>query len=200
MKNRTHTTEFRSHHRSLTVRMMICFVVWCVARLPVAVPDFHEVDHHDDSGQTCLYHDHLTRWHGEEPLEDPDHQAFLHWHWLIPGFSIQEQDEHGVPTDDGPSQSSSEPFLTMMPEADRQDAFATFLANSGRSEGPLIASDLTTGLSPSHFRLLTRWPDLLQFSFKLTEGDSDRSLTGIFANPDFDYLKTSDCVVMRLRC
>jgi hypothetical protein len=88
----------------------------------------------------------------------------------------------------------------MMPEADRQDAFATFLATAGRSEGPLVASDLTTGLSPSDFRLLTRWPDLLHYYFRMPEGDSGRSLTRIFANPDFDYLKSSDCVVMRLRC
>jgi len=184
----------------MTVRVMICFVVWCVARLPVAVPDFHEVDHHDDSGQTCLYHDHLTRWHGEDPLEEPDHQAFLHWHWLIPGFSIQEHDEKGLPTEDGPLKSSTEPMLMMMPEADCHDAFATFLANSGRAESPVIVRDLTSGFSSSHFRLLARWPDFLSNSMRLTEPGASRIFILTYRNLEQNYLTVSNVTGMRLRC
>ena len=179
---------------------MVCFVIWCVARLPIAVPDFHEGDHHDDSGQTCLYHDHLTRWHGEQPHENPDHQAFLHWHWLIPGFSIQEHDENGVPTDDGPPKPSTAPILAIMPDANRQDAFATFLADSGRPEGPLIVRDLTTGLTASHFRLLTRWPDLLSCSIGFSERNSDEPCLTIYTNLRVSYLKPADGVRLRLRC
>lgn len=184
----------------MTVRVMICFVIWCVARLPVAVPDFHEVDHHDDSGQTCLYHDHLTRWHGEEPIEEPDHQAFLHWHWLIPGFSIQEQDEQGQPTDHGSEKTSIEPILTIMPDTDRQDAFATFLANSECSERSLITGDMSAGLSPGHVRYVARWPVFLPAFLASTERDSGGPGIAIPANPKTDYFKTSNCVSMRLRC
>jgi hypothetical protein len=184
----------------MTVRVMVCFVVWCVARLPVAVPDFHEVVHHDDSGQTCLYHDHLTRWHGEEPHVEPDHQAFLHWHWLIPGFSIQEHDEEGLPTDDGPVKSSTEPMLMMMPETDCHDAFATFLANSGRTEIPLIVRDLTTGFSSSQFRLLARWPDFLSDSIGLTEPSASRIFILTYRNLEQNYLTVSNGTGMRLRC
>ncbi len=76
--------------------LIVWAALWVLLRLPVAVPDFHEVAHHHFDGVDCLYHEHLNRWHG--PVDSSggsaashEHElATLHWHWVIPGSNIPE--------------------------------------------------------------------------------------------------------------
>jgi hypothetical protein len=47
--------------------------------------DFHNIRHHDGTGETCAHHDHLLRWHpGASVASD---EAVLHWHWFLPTTS-----------------------------------------------------------------------------------------------------------------
>ncbi len=142
---------------------MVWCVVWCVGRLPVVVPDFHEVEHHDDSGQTCLYHEHLTRWHGELPPEpENSHQhPFLHWHLLIPGLSMQDSAEQRPPSEGDSTGSSMIPILTTFPEVFQRDAFATFLANQAVSERTLMSTGTAHEIRASQSRLIANWCALL---------------------------------------
>ncbi len=76
---------------------IVWLALWSLLRLPVAVPDFHEVAHHHADGAECLYHEHLNRWHEggpQSPASAASHfrhdPARLHWHWVIPGTSVPE--------------------------------------------------------------------------------------------------------------
>ncbi len=86
---------FESVHALSWCGRMACALV--MLRLPVAVPDFHEVAHHHADGAGCLYHEHLNRWHEvgpQSPSGPASHYrhdpARLHWHWVIPGTSVPE--------------------------------------------------------------------------------------------------------------
>ena len=126
--------------RPIVVRVMVWFVVWWMARLPVAVPDFHEVDHHHDSGQTCLYHEHLSRWHSADEQTAPDHQATLHWHWLIPGWTAQEYHDDNPGDATEPGQLPADPPAMIVPEHERFDVLESFIQENARSEKPLVSS------------------------------------------------------------
>jgi hypothetical protein len=123
----------------MAVRVMVWFVVWWLARLPVAVPDFHEVDHHHESGQTCLYHEHLSRWHEADSNAEQDHQALLHWHWLIPGWTAQDyqQDDAGDEPDSGLAETDATSMI--VPEHDRFDVLESFINENAHSEKPLVS-------------------------------------------------------------
>jgi len=76
---------------------IVWLALWSLLRLPVAVPDFHEVAHHHADGAECLYHEHLNRWHEDGSQTSPERTshyrhdpAQLHWHWVIPGTSVPE--------------------------------------------------------------------------------------------------------------
>jgi len=89
-------------------RLVVIALVWWTARLPLAVPDFHEVGHHHESAETCRLHDHLNRWHantgehGNELGDEESHDPLLHWHLLIPGWAMAA----GEPKEDGQNQSN----------------------------------------------------------------------------------------------
>lgn len=114
-------------------RLLLLVFVWWTARLPVAVPDFHEVDHHHAANQDCLYHQHLNRWHDASKNLSAelvvDHEPILHVHWLMPGWTPPkaESDPANAPNDSEPaSPDDSEPFLllTVAPANDDSDFFA----------------------------------------------------------------------------
>lgn len=113
------------------VRFVIWASLWVLLRLPVAVPDFHAVEHHHSDGADCLFHDHLNRWHGPcTPGEPPETEsATFHWHWVIPGSSVPSDrppasDESGesepiIPT---LSDSAGNDFLSRLIECTCQNA------------------------------------------------------------------------------
>lgn len=131
--------------RPIAVRMMVWFVVWWMARLPVAVPDFHEVDHHHDSGQTCLYHEHLSRWHADDQTPAAEHQALLHWHWLIPGSSAQDSQNDPQDEEPGSGQATTDSFAIIGPEHQRFDALGSFVQENARAANPLISPTTHAG-------------------------------------------------------
>lgn len=144
------------HKRPLAVRVMVWFVVWWMARLPVAVPDFHEVDHHHDAGQTCLYHEHLSRWHApEEETSEPDHQALLHWHWLIPGWSARDYQRDGTGQEPETGQNAATNMAMLVPEHERFDVLESFIQENARSEKPLLGPTSTSDSVKENIRKAT---------------------------------------------
>lgn len=131
--------------RPVAVRLLLLSLIWWTARLPVAVPDFHEIDHHHAVDQSCMYHQHLNRWHENEPSQAANyksaHDPVLHFHWLLPGLvlpdgeSVQNQKNSGgsdIPlgTDLFVDQ------MTAMPCHDNSDLFAAFMnAQDSREAG-----------------------------------------------------------------
>jgi hypothetical protein len=96
--------------------------MWWLVRLPVAVPDFHVVAHHDDGGAgECLYHEHLNRWHTPDdvdaPMESDRSSASLHWHWIFPGASVPDPEDASETDPFGPE-------LSVVAQQDRRDALA----------------------------------------------------------------------------
>ncbi|MBI1322685.1 hypothetical protein GC170_05810 [bacterium] len=86
---------FRCGTRRSRSGLIVWASLWVLLRLPVAVPDFHEVAHHHSDGVDCLYHEHLNRWHrpvetGESAAGHEREMATLHWHWVIPGSNLPE--------------------------------------------------------------------------------------------------------------
>lgn len=121
--------QLASRDRSPLARAVVWFVIWWLARLPVAVPDFHEVDHHHDHGQQCLYHEHLSRWHEAAETRADEHDAVLHWHWLIPGegagdFGREQPGESPDPT------KSAQIVHWIAPASNQSDVFESFI-NAG---------------------------------------------------------------------
>jgi hypothetical protein len=82
--------------RALGIGVLILSVV----HIPLPQADYHNIRHHDERGEVCVYHDHLLRWH---PLADSnDDVALLHWHWFLPLVEVGDQhqgsnDEHHRP-------------------------------------------------------------------------------------------------------
>jgi hypothetical protein len=75
--------------------------------IPLPQPDFHNVRHHDDPGEVCIYHDHLLRWH---PSASHDVDAsILHWHWILP--SLDESIDGQGPDDAQHHRSGLGPYL-----------------------------------------------------------------------------------------
>jgi hypothetical protein len=50
--------------------------------VPLPQADFHNIRHHDGTGEVCPHHDHLLRWHPKASQNDD--VAILHWHWFVP--------------------------------------------------------------------------------------------------------------------
>jgi hypothetical protein len=71
-------------------------VILSVIHVPLPQADFHNIRHHDEPGQICLYHDHLLRWHPS--AESNDDVSLLHWHWFVP--SVEPGDQNQGPNDD----------------------------------------------------------------------------------------------------
>lgn len=116
-------------------RLLLLVFVWWTARLPVAVPDFHEVDHHHAANQHCLYHQHLNQWHdsSKNPGTDlvADHEPIFHVHWLMPGWTPNKNVNGTGDSPNGserpsPEESESFLFLTAAPINDDTDLFAGF--------------------------------------------------------------------------
>lgn len=118
-------------------RMVVIALVWWTARLPLPVPDFHEVGHHHESAETCRLHDHLNRWHsnigehGNEPGEEESHDPLLHWHLLIPGWAMAagEPKEDGQNQSDDSGRSTLDQALMLLPASGQpiDDSFAWIL-------------------------------------------------------------------------
>ena len=51
-------------------------------RVPLPQADFHNIRHHDGTGEVCPHHDHLLRWHPKASQNED--VAMLHWHWFVP--------------------------------------------------------------------------------------------------------------------
>lgn len=147
-----HPDHALTRPRPVAVRLMVWFVVWWVARLPVAVPDFHEVDHHHDTGQTCLYHEHLSRWHAEQNTPEPDfetnHDARLHWHWLIPGWVTPESQ----PDDDKIDPEADPNPVMIVQEPHRFDIFASFINDTAQPEKALFALSAQPDVNQKAYR------------------------------------------------
>ena len=63
-------------------------------RVPLPQADFHNIRHHDGTGEVCPHHDHLLRWHPKASQNED--VAMLHWHWFVP----QSQDGDRPPGGD----------------------------------------------------------------------------------------------------
>jgi hypothetical protein len=82
--------------RALGIGMLILSVV----HVPLPQADYHNIRHHDQPGELCVYHDHLLRWHPSADFNDD--VALLHWHWFVPLIEVGDQhqrsnDEHHRP-------------------------------------------------------------------------------------------------------
>jgi hypothetical protein len=62
--------------------LLIGVVILSVIHVPLPQADYHNVRHHDGTGEVCAHHDHLLRWHPTAEL-DAD-VTLLHWHWFLP--------------------------------------------------------------------------------------------------------------------
>jgi hypothetical protein len=61
----------------------VILLIFGALHIPLPQADFHNIRHHDEPGEICVYHDHLLRWH---PSADRDENiAIFHWHWFLPG-------------------------------------------------------------------------------------------------------------------
>ena len=86
----------KASRKSNLTRLLVLALVWWTGRLPMAVPDFHELGHHHESNASCLLHEHLNRWHSDADLHDlasnteVNHEPLLHWHLLMPGWGMPE--------------------------------------------------------------------------------------------------------------
>jgi hypothetical protein len=69
---------FKRGARLPVIGLLICSVV----QVPLPLPDYHNIRHHDAPGEICQYHHHLLRWH-PTAASDAD-VALLHWHWFLP--------------------------------------------------------------------------------------------------------------------
>jgi len=159
--------------------LIVWAALWVLLRLPVAVPDFHEVAHHHSDGVDCLYHEHLNRWHGPvnssgEPAASHEHElATLHWHWVIPGSNVPE----GQPgQDDSPDAAQDGPQIS-------HGAGADFLAQVLQSGSVASTVDRTAtmrselvDIAGASLMEVVRWNDI----------PLRRGLSARFAQFDFD--------------
>lgn len=83
-------TRNQRRARSLAVSLLI------LALLPTPWPkvEFHNVRHHDGTGQVCEYHDHLLRWHPD--ATSGEDVAVLHWHWAWPAQGTDDPSHGGA--------------------------------------------------------------------------------------------------------
>ena len=85
---------------SQRVRKTRTFGIMCLAlslvHSPLPWPDFHNVRHHDGTGEICANHEHLLRWHPDAKLAED--VAMLHWHWFVPldGGSVPANGHDGL--------------------------------------------------------------------------------------------------------
>ncbi len=81
----------------------IGILILSLVHVPLPQADYHNIRHHDATGEICVYHDHLLRWHPSAALDDD--VTMLHWHWFVPVVEFgdhhqRHDDEHHGP---GPS-------------------------------------------------------------------------------------------------
>lgn len=176
VQNQKHE-QLASRGRSPVSRAVVCFVVWWLARLPVAVPDFHEVDHHHDHGQHCLYHEHLSRWHESADTEPNDHDAVLHWHWLIPGegagdFGREQPGESSDPT------KSAQIVHWTAPASNESDVFESFLNAAVSPEKIWVC---TSAAGETEFQIWRSSLEAAVFASELIPNDSDKLFLKVLA-------------------
>ncbi|MFM7592403.1 MAG: hypothetical protein ACKO85_11475 [Isosphaeraceae bacterium] len=131
-----------SKRASILARLLVFALSWWMARLPLAVPDFHEVSHHHSATEPCLLHEHLNRWHGDaqehgsSTAQAENHGFLLHWHWLLPGNGPMSS-ETGDESEEG--SSPVDPFMNSMFVSNQtdQDSFGWLI----NSEMPKLACD-----------------------------------------------------------
>jgi hypothetical protein len=74
----------------------IGILILSLVHVPLPQADYHNIRHHDEPGEVCVYHHHLLRWH---PSADSDDDVtMLHWHWFVP--VVEFGDHHQRPGGD----------------------------------------------------------------------------------------------------
>jgi hypothetical protein len=68
-------------------------LILSVVHVPLPQADYHNIRHHDQPGEICVYHDHLLRWHPSADVNDD--VALLHWHWFVPLIEVGDQHQRG---------------------------------------------------------------------------------------------------------
>jgi len=75
----------------------IAFLILGLLPIPLPQIDFHNIRHHDGSGEFCEFHDHLLVWHPDAGVSDD--VAIWHCHWLLAGLNLADLE----PVGDGPA-------------------------------------------------------------------------------------------------
>ena len=124
-------------------------LIWWTGRLPLPVPDFHELRHHHESAESCVLHEHLNRWHTEANLHELasssnlNHAPLLHWHWLLPGWAMPENDQKsdGTGKPSG-SHNHSDSFVAILTTylSPNEDAFSWLVNETSNVTDCLLVS------------------------------------------------------------
>lgn len=193
---------------------LVLVLIWTTARLPVAVPDFHEVDHHHQENQSCLYHQHLNRWH--EPETDSfsnsdmpsKHDAVFHVHWLLPGQTAPTGDSDNHDNDFSDSQNESVILTEMkrivvetLPDQVHADPFLAILP-FGNSKDPQLPSIQESVTQNFHATIKSGFEEFLPF-FSQTAINYCLGFNGfgnLTCRTDFPSSFESVCISIRLRC
>jgi hypothetical protein len=85
---------------------LISLLVLGVVHVPLPQADYHNIRHHDGSGEVCVYHDHLLRWHPTANVNDD--VSLLHWHWFVPPGELGDPSH---PAGDVPQGTASGPAV-----------------------------------------------------------------------------------------
>jgi len=87
----------RSRHRRRIRSLGVILVILGLVPIPLPQIDFHNVRHHDGSGEVCEFHDHLLVWHPEASRSED--VAVWHCHWLLASLNSTDME----PVGDGPA-------------------------------------------------------------------------------------------------
>lgn len=147
--------RLQASRKSNMTRLLVLALVWWTGRLPMAVPDFHDLGHHHESNASCILHEHLNRWHADTDLHDlasnteVNHKPLLHWHLLMPGLGLAEslpKSQQGSGGDHNPL-DQSDAFLAVFTTAvePHDDAFSWLIDHTINDANCLVfASENTT--------------------------------------------------------
>lgn len=87
----------RTTHRRGTRSSWIALLILGLLPIPLPQIDFHNIRHHDGSGEFCEFHDHLLVWHPDAGVSED--VAVWHCHWLLAGLNLADME----PVGDGPA-------------------------------------------------------------------------------------------------
>src|SRR3954452_5936078 len=72
----------------------IIVLILALVHTPLPQPDFHNIRHHDGTGEVCEHHDHQLTWHPGAGVADD--VTVLHWHWAFPAVSPFDMPPEGA--------------------------------------------------------------------------------------------------------